>query len=140
MSEPTLAHTAPDPKTRAGRIQAIRERSTRGLLTFNAGAVVHLEGDEWAVRSSRGGYHRANLADESCTCEDWTFFGSEHGIACKHVYAAAIAHATRRTRRCRPSRRAYVFGLLALPDCERCGIPAAVETDDGVSLCEGCAP
>jgi hypothetical protein len=96
----TIAQRAPEPTTeREERWRAIRERTTRGLLTYNAGNVLHLEGDVWAVRSTtRGGYHRVDLAGESCTCEDWTHFGSERGIPCRHVYAVAIAHATRRSR------------------------------------------
>lgn len=141
MIDPSVAHRAHDPTPREERWRAIRERTTRGVLTFNAGGVAHLEGDLWAVRSSRGGFHRVDMAAEECTCEDFAYYGRDRGVACRHVYAVAIAHATRRTHRPAPvPRRVEVFGrLLAIPDCERCGIPAAVETADGVALCEGCA-
>lgn len=80
------------------RIRAIRERTTRGLLTFNTGMVHHLGCDVWAVPSSRGGWWKPDLVEETCGCEDYEHFGSKHGIACRHVYAAAIARA-RATRR-----------------------------------------
>jgi hypothetical protein len=78
------------------RVQAIKERSTRGLFAYNRGDVLRLIGDEWAVRSSRGGYWLVDLAEETCPCEDFTHFGREHDVPCKHIYAVAIAHATRR--------------------------------------------
>ena len=31
-----------------------------------------------------------------CSCEDFTFYGSERGVACRHVVAAAIAREKRR--------------------------------------------
>jgi hypothetical protein len=46
-------------------------------LAFNRGDVLHLEGDLWAVRSAtRGGFHRVDLTDETCTCEDFAYFGT----------------------------------------------------------------
>ncbi len=66
-------------------------------MTYNAGGVAHLEGDRWAVRSAtHGGFHRVDLADETCTCEDFAHFGRVHDVNCRHIYAVAIAHATRR--------------------------------------------
>jgi hypothetical protein len=81
--------------------QAILQRTTHGMLTFNSGKVHRLEGELWAVPSTRGGFHQVNLADEDCDCEDFTFYGSAVGVACRHVYAAAIARARdgRRDRR-----------------------------------------
>jgi hypothetical protein len=69
-------------------------------LTFNAGGVVCLEGDLWAVRSAtHGGFHRVDLTDETCTCEDFVHYGRAHEVNCRHIYAVAIAHATRRRHR-----------------------------------------
>jgi hypothetical protein len=76
--------------------EAIQQRTTRGMLTFNTGKVHQLEGDLWAVPSTRGGFYQVDLADEVCPCEDFTFYGAAVGIACRHVYAAAIARARRR--------------------------------------------
>src|SRR5829696_8021826 len=79
------------------RARAIRERSTRGLLLYNSDPdFAHLEGDLWAVRASEGGFYRVNLAEEVCDCPDFEFYGSEHDVCCKHLFACAIAHATRR--------------------------------------------
>ena len=59
----SLAHHAHDPPTTLeDRCRAIRERSTRGLLAFNRGDVLRLEGNPWAVRSAtHGGFHRVDL-------------------------------------------------------------------------------
>jgi hypothetical protein len=137
--------------------RAIKERTTRGLLLHNAGAVAHLEGDFWAVRSSRGGFHHVDLAEETCTCEDYEFFGSKHGVPCKHIFCVAIGLASRRSgvrviglpaaiagdpfaHAARRAHKAEIFDrLLAAPDCERCGAVAVLNTDDGVPLCERCA-
>jgi hypothetical protein len=96
MAEQILAdkrHTT----TREDIRQAVRERTTRGMLTFNTGKVHRLEGELWAVPSTRGGFHQVDLGDEECGCEDFTFYGSVVGVACRHVYAAAIARASRRS-------------------------------------------
>ena len=87
--------------TREAIRQAIQQRTTRGMLTYNAGRVHRLEGELWAVPSTRGGFHKVDLETEACDCEDWTFYGSALGVACRHVYAAAIARArdSRRARR-----------------------------------------
>jgi hypothetical protein len=77
--------------------QAILQRTSRGMLTFNTGKVHHLEGELWAVPSTRGGFHRVDLGVEVCDCEDFTFHGAAAGVACRHVYAAAIARASRRS-------------------------------------------
>src|SRR5215203_2592730 len=99
MIDRRIAHHAHDPTTREDRWRAIRERTTRGLMLYNSGPdFAHLEGDLWAVRSSRGGFHRVDLADETCTCEDFEHYGSVNDVACKHLFAVAIAHATRRAR------------------------------------------
>jgi SWIM zinc finger len=86
-----LQHT-----TREAIRQAIQQRTTRGMLTFNSGRVHQLEDDLWAVPSTRGGFYQVHLDDEICDCEDYTFFGSMHGVACRHIYAAAIAREKRR--------------------------------------------
>jgi hypothetical protein len=128
----------PHPFDLTERARAIQERTTRGLLSFNAHPPVHLEGELWAVRSSRGGFHRVDLGAEECTCEDFEFFGSEREVACKNVYAAAIAGTLRDT----PGALAWPDGAaadLAGEECERCGAVTDLETDDGVMLCEGCA-
>jgi hypothetical protein len=71
------------------------------MLTYNSGKVHRLEGELWAVPSTRGGFHKVELDQETCGCEDFTFYGSTIGVACRHVYAAAIARARggRRGRR-----------------------------------------
>jgi hypothetical protein len=93
VAEPILAddhrHT-----TREDIRQAIQQRTTRGLLTFNTGRVHRLEGDVWAVPSTRGGFYQVDLGSEDCSCEDFTFYGQDHGVPCRHVYAAAIARAS----------------------------------------------
>jgi hypothetical protein len=93
-------HPAPPPTTDLlARRAAMLQRTTRGLLTFNTGRVHRLEGGIWAVPSTRGGFYRVDLGDESCPCEDFTFFGRDHGIGCRHDYAAAIARASCRSKR-----------------------------------------
>jgi SWIM zinc finger len=93
-----------EPITREDRWRAIRERTTRGMLLYNAGpGFAHLEGDLWAVRASEGGFWRVDLGKETCDCPDFTHFGHENDVACKHLFAVAIAHATRRGRLRRPS-------------------------------------
>lgn len=104
MDKASLADHRRKPITREDRWRAIRERTTRGLLLFNSGPdFAHLQGDLWAVRSSRGGFHKTDLADETCSCEDFARYGSVNDVCCKHIVALAIAHATRRNRRRRPS-------------------------------------
>ena len=98
MAEQILAdnrHTT----TREAIRQAIQQRTTRGMLTYNSGKVHRLEGELWAVPSTRGGFYQVNLGDEVCDCEDFTFYGSAVGVACRHVYAAAIVRARGRGRR-----------------------------------------
>jgi len=76
LIEQSLAHPAHEPtpeakpgtEERADRWRAIRERSTRGMLLHNGGAVVGLEGETWRVRTPGGGSYRVDLAEESCTC------------------------------------------------------------------------
>jgi SWIM zinc finger len=104
VDKASLAHHAHEPTTREARWRAIRERTTRGMLTYNAAGVVRLEGDLWAVRSAtHGGFHRVDLDSETCTCEDFAHFGRVHDVNCRHIHAVAIAHATRRRPRRRPS-------------------------------------
>jgi hypothetical protein len=137
VAENSVAQNAQHPPlSPEERWAAIKQRTTRGMLVFNAGGVAHLEGDCWAVQSTRGGFHRVDLVAESCTCEDYAYFGSERGITCKHVYAAAIAHATRRTHRAR--RVDVIAADLSSEPCERCGAVADLVTLDRVPLCEGC--
>jgi hypothetical protein len=76
--------------------QAILQRTTRGMLTYNSGKVHQIDDDLWAVPSTRGGFYQVDLGGEVCPCEDYTFFGSERSIACRHIYAAAIAREKRR--------------------------------------------
>jgi SWIM zinc finger len=77
--------------------RAILQRTTRGMLTYNSGRVHQIDDDDlWAVPSTRGGFYQVDLVDEVCSCEDYTFFGSERGVACRHIYAAAIAREKRR--------------------------------------------
>jgi hypothetical protein len=82
--------------TREAIRQAIQQRTTRGMLTYNTGKVHQLEDDLWAVPSTRGGFYQVALGDEVCPCEDFTFYGRERGVACRHIYAAAIARAKHR--------------------------------------------
>src|SRR5215210_944691 len=98
MDEARIADHRHGP-TRQDRWRAIRERGTRGLMAFNRGDVLHLEGDAWAVRSSQGGYYLADLAEETCNCPDFEHFGIANDACCKHLFAVAIAHATRRGQR-----------------------------------------
>jgi SWIM zinc finger len=93
MAEPILADNRHITTTR----EAILQRTTCGMLTYNTGKVHHLEGELWAVPSTRGGFHKVDLGVEACDCEDWTFYGSAAGIGCRHIYAAAIARASRRS-------------------------------------------
>ena len=91
MAEKILAdnrHT-----TREDIRQAILQRTTRGMLAYNTGKVQRLEGGLWAVPSTRGGFHQVDLDQETCDCEDFTFYGSLVGVACRHIYASAIARA-----------------------------------------------
>jgi predicted nucleic acid-binding Zn finger protein len=76
--------------------QAIQQRTTRGMLTYNTGRVHEIDDGLWAVPSTRGGFYQVNLVEESCPCEDFTFYCSERGLACRHVVAAAIAREKRR--------------------------------------------
>lgn len=76
--------------------QAILQRTTRGMLTFNAGRDHQIDDELWAVPSTRGGFHKVDLGTEGCDCEDYTFFCQERRIACRHVIAAAIAREKRR--------------------------------------------
>jgi hypothetical protein len=82
---------------RDDRRRAILQRTTRGMLTYNTGKVHRLEGELWAVPSTRGGWHKVDLDQEACDCEDFTFYGSFAGVACRHIFAAAIANAARRS-------------------------------------------
>jgi SWIM zinc finger len=91
MADQILADTRHT--TRQDIKQAILQRTTRGMLTYNTGKVRQLEGELWAVPSTRGGFHQVDLDQETCDCEDFTFYGSAVGVACRHVYAAAIARA-----------------------------------------------
>jgi hypothetical protein len=95
--------------TREAIRQAILQRTTRGMLTYNTGRVHRLEGELWAVPSTRGGFHKVDLGAEACDCEDWTFYGSTVGVACRHVYAAAIAR-VRDGRRARRRSCSLCFG------------------------------
>src|SRR5215217_6124153 len=81
------------------RRAAIQQCTTRGLLTFNTGKVHRLEDELWAVPSTRGGFHQVDLSREECDCEDFMFYGRERGVACRHIYAAAIARASDARRR-----------------------------------------
>jgi uncharacterized Zn finger protein len=68
------------------------------MLLYNSGPdCAHLEGGAWAVSAEGGGFYRVDLDAESCTCPDYEHRAGPLGIACKHVYALAIAHAARRS-------------------------------------------
>jgi SWIM zinc finger len=83
--------------TREAIRQAIQQRTTRGMLTYNSGRVHEIDDGLWAVPSTRGGFYQVALGDEeSCPCEDFTFYGASVGVACRHIYAAAIAREKRR--------------------------------------------
>jgi hypothetical protein len=97
VDKTSLARPAHDPTPQQDRWPAIRERATRGLLAYNAGCVLRLAGDAWIVRGTDPGpTDRVDLAAETCTCEDFTHYGRENDVCCKHLIACAIAHATRR--------------------------------------------
>jgi len=110
VDKASLADLRRDPTTREARWRATRERSTRGLMAFNRGDVLHLEGDAWAIQASQGGFWRVDLDAETCTCPDFEHFGLPNDVNCKHLFAVAIAHATRRGPR-RSQRR---------PSCPSC--------------------
>jgi hypothetical protein len=100
MTPHSLAHPAHDPAPAKQRAQAIKERTTRGLLLYNRERErIHvLYGDVWAVPSSQGGFWRVNLADETCGCRDFRYACTDRDTGepfmnCKHVTAAAIARA-----------------------------------------------
>jgi hypothetical protein len=77
--------------------QAILQRTTRGMLTYNSGKVHQIdENDLWAVPSTRGGFYQVDLGTEVCPCEDFTFFCQDRDLVCRHVIAAAIAREKRR--------------------------------------------
>jgi hypothetical protein len=95
-----FAYASDRADARRKRVQAIRERTTRGLLLYNRERerIHRLEGDLWAVPSSQGGFWRVNLVDETCGCQDHRYQCSERDtgvvlVACKHVIAAAKARA-----------------------------------------------
>ena len=54
-----------------------------------------------------------DLAEESCPCEVYEHFGSKHGIACRYVYAAAIARAKAQKRR-----RSFITAFFAAGEGE----------------------
>jgi hypothetical protein len=95
MVEQILVHDQGN-TTREDIKQAILQRTTRGMMTFNTGKVHQIDEGLWAVPSTRGGFYQVDLGTESCPCEDHTFFGHERGVACRHIYAAAIAREKRR--------------------------------------------
>jgi len=107
VDEARIADYRHEPPAQEDRFRAIRERSTRGLMAFNRGDVLHLEGDAWAVRSSQGGYWKVDLDSETCDCPDFVHYGRENDVCCKHLFATAIAHATRRGRRQRVEDRPH---------------------------------
>ncbi len=131
MAEPILADTRHT--TRETIKQAIQQRTTRGMLTYNSGKVHRLEGELWAVPSTRGGWHKVDLDQEACDCEDFAFYGSLVGVACRHVYAAAIARA--RARRDRRRGCPLCFGGYVTMTVEEDG----QERDEAVP-CRRCAP
>ncbi len=97
MDNTSVAGTA---RTNRAFWPAIRERATRGLLAYNAGSVLRLDGDAWIVRGTDPGTtYRVDLDAETCDCPDFRHFGEDHDVACKHLFAVAIAHASRRARR-----------------------------------------
>jgi hypothetical protein len=109
---------------RAAFWPAIRERATRGLLAYNAGCVLRLAGDAWIVRGTDPGTtYRVDLDAETCDCPDFAYFGEDRDVACKHVFAVAIAHASRRARRTRTCRECGGYGrfLWGAQDHGECG-------------------
>jgi hypothetical protein len=97
MDEARIAQHAHEPTTREDRWRAIQERTTRGLMLYNSGPdFAHLAGDAWAIRSSQGGFWRVDLDAETCTCPDFEHFGVANDVPCKHIFAIAIAHGSRR--------------------------------------------
>ena len=102
MTDPTVAQPrSPDSEA---RWQALRERTTRGMLLYNGERerIHRLYGDAWAVPSSLGGFWRVNLADETCGCQDFRYACTDREtgepfMCCKHIVAAAIARAKRRS-------------------------------------------
>lgn len=96
MTDTTVAQ----PRYPDSLAQAIRERTTRGLLLYNreGGRIHRLEGDLWAVPASEGGFWRVNLDDETCGCQDFRYACTDREtgepfMSCKHIVAAAIARA-----------------------------------------------
>ena len=95
----TTPEVTPSGATRAEHWRAIKERTTRGMFTYNTHRVHHLEGSLWAVPSTCGGYYTVDLELEVCNCEDFTYFGAENDVACRHIVAAAITHQKRQQAR-----------------------------------------
>src|SRR5215207_9850813 len=101
MTDPTVAQPrSPDSEA---RWQALRERTTRGMLLYNGERerIHRLYGDAWAVPSSLGGFWRVNLADETCGCQDFRYACTDRDtgepfMCCKHIIAAAIKRAKQR--------------------------------------------
>ena len=74
---------------RPGRTRSIREE--RGIAIFDerGDEIEHVKGWTWLVPSSCSGdvLYGVDLKTEGCGCPDF----EEHGLPCKHVYAARIA-------------------------------------------------
>jgi hypothetical protein len=117
-------------------VQAVRERSTRGLMLYiRERARIHrLYADTWAVPSPEGGYWRVNLIDETCGCRDFRYLCTDRVTGapfmnCKHIVAAAIARAKGEASPC-PSCMGRGFVCLGVEEdgveravvvrCKRC--------------------
>jgi uncharacterized Zn finger protein len=98
MSIPTVPH---DGYTLTGEsaelARQIRERTTRGMLLFNAGAVHRLEAELYAVAASAGGFWSVDYSREWCDCPDYEHRAGKVGAPCKHLAAVGIARAARRS-------------------------------------------
>jgi hypothetical protein len=97
-----FAYAGDRAEARRKRARAIRERTTRGMLLYDRERQrIHClseAGELWAVPSSRGGFWRVNLSDETCGCQDHRYQCTDRDagavlMPCKHVIAAAIARA-----------------------------------------------
>ncbi len=112
---------------------SVPERSTRaerGVTLFRerGDEIEHLKGRRWAVPSCSGeGLYVVDLHAETCECPD----RPAEGENCKHIYAAAIAHA--KSGECTECAR-------KVPYRELHPVPEGHLTFfEGDQLCEGCA-
>jgi hypothetical protein len=73
---------------------------TKGMLTYNAARdrIHRVDGDTFVVPSSRGGWWTVNIGNpQTCECEDFIYRADDLDLPCRHIVAACIAAAARRS-------------------------------------------